>query len=36
MTSPENKFLATEELQQIRSRCDKATPGPWVTAIKLS
>lgn len=34
MTSPENKFLAAEELKQIRGRCDKATPGPWVSYVE--
>lgn len=34
MTFFENKFLTSEEVKQIRSRCDKATPGPWVSYIE--
>lgn len=28
------KYLTDAELEQIQSRCDAATPGPWISYVE--
>jgi len=30
----ESQILTPKELKQIRARCEKATPGPWISYIE--